>query len=382
MKKVGILAFSGQETGGVLQYTQSIIDVFETIDEIEVVIFTLNKDIFDIDSAELRVISKPKRNWIKRIIIFIQCLLVNRNSFLLSNYEIKVFSDIDLFFNPSPSLYPNFFLNKPFIFTVQDFQERYYPEFFSKFDRFNRWLVKRALAKTSSRIICESSNVKDDALKFLKINDNDIKIIASPPTKTLSSKPLKDNSLRRVKQKYNLPDQYLFYPAQFWEHKNHIRLVYAFEKISKNHDNLFLVLTGVKANNYSNIFQKIKSLGIESKVLHLGYVDYDDLAYIYKSSKMLIMPTLFESISIPIYEAFALGVPVCCSNILSLPEQTNGAALMFDPFKVDDIVNQTELLLSSSDLQIELGIKGKQIMDEFDFASYKKNFIGVISSLL
>ena len=170
MNKIGLIAGSNENTGGVLQYTQALIDLFETYEEFELVVFIFKERVFDVKKSEVRLILEPNRNWYKRGIIFFQCLFNYRSDWLLSDAELNIFKDIDFFINPSPSLYPNFFLDKPFLFTVQDFQERYYPEFFSKFDRFNRWLVKRALSKAAINIVCESEYVKEDALNFLNIS--------------------------------------------------------------------------------------------------------------------------------------------------------------------------------------------------------------------
>ena len=46
---------------------------------------------------------------------------------------------------------------------------------------------------------------------------------------------------------------------------------------------------------------------------------------------MLVMPTLFESVSNPIYELFFLKVPVCASNVEDLTEQVSGSGILFDP---------------------------------------------------
>ena len=105
----------------------------------------------------------------------------------LSDGEIKAFHDIDLFFNPTISLYPNFFLDTPFVFTLHDFQERYYPSFFSKIDRVKRWLVKRTLATSAKHIVCESNYVKKDVLFFLKVDEAKVSVIPSPPTSLISN---------------------------------------------------------------------------------------------------------------------------------------------------------------------------------------------------
>ena len=382
MKNIGITAFSNENTGGVLQYTQSLIDILSTYSEFNLIVFVFKENVFETGKSEVRILPVPSRNWYKRSVMLFQSLFIFRSEWIMSKSELSVFRDIDFFINPTNSLFPNFFLNKPFIFTIHDFQERYYPEFFSRVDRFNRWIVKRALAKSSNHIICESNNVKNDTIKFLNVNQNDVFVIPSPPTKIFTEHISDEKSIIQVKVKFDLPDQYIFYPAQFWKHKNHVRLVCAFEKLSKNNPNLYLVLTGVKENDYFNVMMKIKNLGIENKIKHLGYVNNSDLPYLYKLSKMLILPTLFESISIPIFEAFSLGVPVCCSNVLALPEQTMGAAILFDPNSEDDMVVKTQYLLDNPDLQSSLAEEGKAVIENFNYIKYKKQFDNIILNAL
>jgi glycosyltransferase involved in cell wall biosynthesis len=382
VKNVGITAFSNENTGGVLQYTQSLIDILSNYNEFNLVVFVFKEGLFETGLSEVRLLPEPKRNWHERGVMLIQSLFSYRSEWILSEYELSMFSDIDFFISPTNSLYPNFFLKKPFIFTIHDFQERYYPEFFSRVVRFNRWLVKRELSKSSTHIVCESSHVKNDSIKFLKANQSDIFVIPSPPTKLFNEYIFDEKSLMKIRLKYKLPDQYIFYPAQYWKHKNHVRLIYAFEKLSKKNPNLHMVLTGMKTNNYFNIMRLIKKLGVENKIIHLGYVNYSDLPSLYKLSKMLILPTLFESISIPIYEAFSLSVPVCCSNILALPEQTKGAAILFNPSSVDDMVTKIQLLLDDLDLQDSLGKKGKAVMENFNYINYKKKFDNLVLNAL
>ena len=108
----------------------------------------------------------------------------------------------------------------------------------------------------------------------------------------------------------------------------------------EQYNDIHLVLTGARQNNYQNVSSKITELELESKVLHLGYIAYEDLPYLYKMSEMLVMPTLFKSISIPIYEAFALKVPVCASNVVALPEQVGEAGLLFDPNNTTEMANK------------------------------------------
>jgi glycosyltransferase involved in cell wall biosynthesis len=81
----------------------------------------------------------------------------------------------------------------------------------------------------------------------------------------------------------------------------------------------------------------IDSFGLREKVILPGYVTLEDIQAIYHLAIALVMPSLFESVSIPIYEAFQAGTPVAASNILALPEQVGDAGLLFDPTSVASI---------------------------------------------
>ena len=180
------------------------------------------------------------------------------------------------------------------------------------------------------------------------------------------------------KKKYHLPEEYIFYPAQFWPHKNHIKLLEAFRIVQKEFKNLKLVFTGSKQNNFQNVDKKIKELQLQDNVVYLGYIDYSDLPFLYKMSKFLVMPTLFESISIPIYEAFSLKVAVCCSNIVALPEQVGEAGLLFDPNNEKDIAKKMIMYLRNNELLTEKAEQGYLKINNFDYEAYKKSILEII----
>jgi len=119
---------------------------------------------------------------------------------------------------------------------------------------------------------------------------------------------------------------------------------------------------------------------LENNIVYLGYIDYSDLPFLYKMSKFLVMPTLFESISIPIYEAFSLKVAVCCSNVVALPEQVGEAGLLFDPNNENDIAEKMIMYLNDSALLEEKASLGYLKINSFDYEAYKNNIIEIIGS--
>lgn len=260
-------------------------------------------------------------------------------------------------------------------------QERYFPRFFSIFERFNRWLNNRSLSKIASLIICESNFVKSDINFFLSIDEDKIKIVQSPPPKIFLNYKFKIDKFDEVRKKYNLPSKYIFYPAQCWPHKNHIRLLEAFKIVTTYHNDINLVLVGSQQNNYNNLINKVNQYDLAKKVKHLGYIDYEDLAYIYKMSQMLVMPTLFESISIPIYEAFALKVPVCSSDVVALPEQVGSAGIIFKANDTLDMADKMMMYLNDETLRRKKAQKGFEKVSDFDHLRCLYNFQDIFDDL-
>ena len=183
-------------------------------------------------------------------------------------------------------------------------QEKYYPHYFTLYERFTRSVNNQTLVKCAFKIICESEYVKNDIIKFTDTKPGKVVIIHSPPPENLVNFLFKKDKYILIKSKYNLPNNYIIYPAQSWPHKNHLKLLEAFSIVNKNHLDINLILTGNINNNYKYIIKRIYELGISNKVKHLGCISYEELLYVYKMSTMLVMPTLFESVSIPIYESF------------------------------------------------------------------------------
>tara|TARA_B100000795_G_C22754040_1_gene420677 strand:- start:239 stop:1378 length:1140 start_codon:yes stop_codon:yes gene_type:complete len=377
--KIGILAF-GPPGAGVYQYTQSIIDALKKDKTKDYIIFcNEGEDIYDNYGLEVRKVTIPKTNLIEKFVRFFQFLFFIRKPWFFTQNEISKFSDIDLIVCPFVLAYPHFFLNKPFIFTLHDMQERYYPENFSKQDNIIRWIVNRALAKSAKKLICESSFVKNDIVKFIGINETKIVIIQSPPPEIFLNYKFEEKQFNIVREKYNLPENFVFYPAQCWFHKNHIKLVEAFKIVSKQIVDINLILTGSQKNNYNNLMQRINKLNLKDKVKHLGYVDYVDLPYIYKMSKFLVMPTLFESVSIPIYEAFALEVAVCSSNTVALPEQVGDAGILFNPNDEGDIAHKMTMYLNDNSLRNDKAKLGLERVKDFNHENYKIKLLKVLN---
>jgi glycosyltransferase involved in cell wall biosynthesis len=105
-----------------------------------------------------------------------------------------------------------------------------------------------------------------------------------------------------------------------------------------------------------------KRFGLEKSIHHLGYLAQEDLLALYQLATALVMPSLFESVSIPIYEAFQVGTPVIASRLFAIPEQVGDAAILFDPLSVTSIRDGILSLLRDPQAARQLSENGRARM--------------------
>jgi glycosyltransferase involved in cell wall biosynthesis len=182
-----------------------------------------------------------------------------------------------------------------------------------------------------------------------------------------------------VRDKFNLPNQYLFYPAQFCKDKNHDTLLDALSILKSKHNlSANLVLVGVKHNNYNNIKTKINRLSLSEQVYILDYVSNEDIVDLYRNAKALIMPTFFGPTNIPPVEAMYLGVPVICSNVFAMPDQVGDAGILVPPRDAASISDAIFKLYTDSHLCQQLIAKGLERTQQVSIENYAREWKRII----
>jgi glycosyltransferase involved in cell wall biosynthesis len=356
--KLGVLALAGPDNGGTYQYTLSMLQALQHTDRFEITLYgdPQNRDFIELGYPISRFTEARARQLTA-----------------LAAHKIHVgladpFAREDILLAPiySPALLHT---SKPFVYTLHDLQENYYPENFSRWQRVWRHQIHAGLLALAARVICESEHVKGDIIRSFGVPAARIAVITAPPLRQLVGDETAAH-LQATRDRLQLPEKFLFYPAQFWIHKNHVRLIEAFRQALAEMPDLKLVLTGKKRDEYESVMGAVARLGLGDHVIHLGYVAQEDLQAIYRLATALVMPSLFESVSIPIYEAFQVGTPVAASGILAMPEQVGDAGVLFDPTSVASITRAILQIAGDSETARLLGQKGKQKMQAMTSESY------------
>jgi glycosyltransferase involved in cell wall biosynthesis len=317
--RLGVVAVAGPANGGTYQYTLSMLDGLRQARGLNVTLYG------DPQNPDFKPLGFP-------VVSFREPYARQLGSLAADRLRIGLadpFAAEDVLLAPIYSL-SLLHTSKPFAYTLHDLQQLYYPQNFSRFQRIWRHHVYTRVSAQARRVICESEYVKADIIRFYGVPAEHIVVIPAPPHGNFLVAP-GEEQLQALRGRLHLPQRFLFYPAHFWPHKNHLRLIEAFRDVSPAIPDLGLVLTGKPHEAYADAMHAIDSFGLRDRVIHLGYVTLEDIQAIYHLATALVMPSLFESISIPIYEAFQAGTPVAASNVLALPEQVGDDGVLFDP---------------------------------------------------
>jgi len=170
---------------------------------------------------------------------------------------------------------------------------------------------------------------------------------------------------QRIMERYQVNYPFLLYAGNIRRHKNVPRLVEAFavlrEQLSDHpvYRELRLVIIGDTISQYPAVRQAVIKSKMEQVVRFLGFVPFETLRCFYESAAAFVFPSRYEGFGLPPLEAMACGAPVVTSNVSSLPEVVDDAAMLVNPENVFDIARGIREVLLDDSLRAELVRRGR-----------------------
>jgi len=208
-------------------------------------------------------------------------------------------------------------------FDFMEFPEVYLNKEFERREGLFRLAVLKAIA-----VITDSDSCKKDIIKRYNVSEQRV---VSVPFLPWFATHVYDKNLVDIKKKYNISGEYIFYPAQFWPHKNHVYILEGLKILQDKHKiKISAIFSGSDKRNLPVVLKKAKELGISDQIYCIGFVENDQIACLYAQALALVMPTYFGPTNIPPLEAFVVGCPVLYSDLPGLRQQVEGAAILLD----------------------------------------------------
>jgi glycosyltransferase involved in cell wall biosynthesis len=241
-------------------------------------------------------------------------------------------------------------------------------------------LVKDSI-KDSELILTVSESARQDLLQRFDADPDKVILTYQPIVD--NSSLVKDELIDGVLKRYSLEaEKYILFVGAIEPKKNVGRLIDAY--ISLDAD-MKLVIVGKKAWLWENELDKLERVlgkNYSRKVKLLDYLPRMDLSYLYKGAFCFVFPSLYEGFGLPPLEAMSLGCPVITSNISSLPEVCEDAAIYTDPYNSGDIKDAIERLINSPQLRSQLIEAGKERIKFFSMENYSKNVYRAYRSVI
>ncbi len=219
-------------------------------------------------------------------------------------------------------------------------------------------MIKLA-ADRASAIIAVSESTKNDAVKFLGLQEDRIDVVYEGVDVDFYRPLDETDGLEPVRAKYGLEKDFILFVGTLEPRKNITGVIEAFSRVvggvKKEYN---LVVAGTKGWNYQSVFELVQRLNIEREVVFTGYVPEEELPLLLNAASVFVYPSFYEGFGIPPLEAMACGTPVVTSNISSLPEVVGDAGILVDPNDPDAIADAIQRILSDDGLRRELAAKG------------------------
>ena len=379
-------------SGGAFTFQQSILNVLKKYDgQHEFIVFS--DDYEDVGQKKLnsmsasikflklqRFVPESDENFLTRLLFKIPRKI--KRSKLCAGFDnalnkAVIDNKIELMWFATPAFE---FVTVPYIYTVWDLQHRlqsYFPEvsvtgwtFDAREKRYGSVIPRAAY------VIIGNQEGKRELMEFYAMPEQRIKTIPMPVPGFAFDKSVNSVDLKT----YNITKQFLFYPAQFWPHKNHVLILLALKILKEKYNLDFdVVFTGSDKGNLDYIKNKAQELDLVFQVHFLNFVPIEVLKTLYRNAFALVFPSFFGPDNIPPLEAFALGCPVISANFMGAEFQLADAALLFDPKNEFELVQMIKKLHEDSELRQSLINKGELLVKNYTSEKYLEGIIQTIN---
>lgn len=388
MKRIGVLLSAGPG-GGVLQYTQAILDAVTSLPADHALVAAFENDSWRSYLDGRFEVVRLREGLLKRAlnkawhVSGLPISLWRRTAARFDgNVRALTGAQCDLWVCPNHERYV-FRAAIPALGTVHDLMHRYerrFPEVSADGEYEAREFHFSETCRWAKGILVDSELGKSQLVDSYKVDPG--KVFPLPYVAPSWMYEYDGSSDAAVREKYGLPQKYFFYPAQFYRHKNHSALIDAVARMRASYPDVRLVLVGARErNSYREVRRQVTALGLDENVIFAGYIDDREMAAFYTQARALVMPTFFGPTNIPQLEAFALGCPVATSRIYGIPAQVGDAALLFDPSLVTEIHTCLVRLWTDDALCAELVRRGRAHAAAWGPPQFQARFREIVGAL-
>lgn len=250
----------------------------------------------------------------------------------------------------------------PAVLTVHDLQPLLMPENFSRLKR--TWLgamLPRSVRR-ARLVMTPSDPASQSVVETLGVDPDRVHTV---PHGIEAAAPVPPERIREVRERYNVGERTILYPAITYVHKDHRTLVAAFARIAADRPDVTLALTGGPGPAEADLAGAIRASGFGHRIRRTGRIPWDDLTALYGATSVVAVPSRFEGFGAPALEAMAAGRPLVVADATALPWVVGDAAVRVAPGDVDAWAAALARILDDPTDQARLAEAGRRRAAEF-----------------
>jgi glycosyltransferase involved in cell wall biosynthesis len=278
---------------------------------------------------------------------------------------------IDILHSPA-NMAPIFYRGKSIVH-IHDLCFVVNPQWYSfAFHTLYNFVIPR-LAKRATRIITNSNNSRNDLLQFCDVPSEAVSLIYWAVDDLFTNDAVENGqSSAQIEEK-----DYILYVGSLEPRKNIWTLFRAYEQLRDRRPDLKtkLILIGGESPLFAEV--RLKAKNYADDIMFKGFVNDQELKAFYKGAVLVAYPSLYEGFGLPPLEAMACGTPVVTSNTSSIPEVVGDAAIMVNPYDIEQLAMAMERVIDHPSVRTELIRRGREQVRRFNWLRVARNTLAV-----
>ncbi|PJA49187.1 glycosyltransferase family 1 protein [Candidatus Shapirobacteria bacterium CG_4_9_14_3_um_filter_39_13] len=269
------------------------------------------------------------------------------------------------------------------VVSIMDLGYLRFPQHYTKSIYWKLRLWTALSIKRAARLLTISQATKNDIIRYYKVKAEKIDVEYLGYDEKNFQFPIPDSRIEKAKNKYKIVGDYLLFLSTLKPSKNVEGLLKAFKSVKPKTKNkkLSLVIAGKKGWLFERIFEEVKALDLEEKVLFTDFVDEEDVPALMAGAKAFVLPSFWEGFGIPVVEAMAVGTPVVVSKAGSLPEIVNESGLIVDPGNTQEIARGINKIINDKTLGERLRKEGLFRVKKFNWDECARKTLLVLEKI-
>lgn len=270
---------------------------------------------------------------------------------------------LDVFHGPAfvlPSRCP-----APSVVTIHDLVFRLFPETVPLRRRFYYGRAIPRSIRQAEILLVDSHSTAADLGRLFHVPDEKVRVAHLGVAPRFFEAPGAER-IAALRRRLGLPDRFILTLGTLEPRKNLVGLLRAYARLAAvRPETPALVVAGRRGWGVGGIEREVARLGIEARVLWVGFVPDSGLPALYAGADLFVLVSLYEGFGLPLLEAMAGGTPVLGGDNSSMPEVVGDAGWLADAASPDAIAQALAGALSDPAALARAGERCRKRAREF-----------------